>query len=310
MLLMDNLFTPKVLPFAGAHLDRCDNLRKDEAALHVLMNSARALFLPLWRGQVFILHDGTLALLQRHALNPLPVDDPGPIFLGTEGQSKQPWLAFSLKDDERAADEFALNGLGEWLDLRASAPLLNGPDLAIAGRAASLLSWHKRHRFCANCGAPTRVAAGGIKRQCDACGTEHFPRTDPVVIMLAVRGDQCLLGRQPGWPTRTYSALAGFVEQGESLEEACAREVGEEAGIAIGKVRYVLSQPWPFPSSLMVGLIAEALNDKIVLDDELEDARWFSQSEMREMLAGTHPDYDCPFAFSAANHLMQTWVGQ
>lgn len=310
MVQMDTFNAPKVLPFAGSPLDRCENLRNDEAAIQTLITDERALFLPLWRGQVFILHDNSPALLQAQALDNLPMEDPGPVLLGTEGKSKQPWLALNLANEDHAADDFALNGLGEWVDMRAAAPLLSLADLAIVGRASALLGWHSRHRFCANCGTLTQATAGGIKRECAACAAEHFPRTDPVVIMLAVRGDQCLMGRQYGWPERTYSALAGFVEQGESLEEACAREVGEEAGIAIGGVRYVLSQPWPFPSSLMVGLIAEALSEDIVLDDELEAAKWFSRDEVRAMLARTHPQYDPPFAYSAANHLLQEWVGE
>jgi NAD+ diphosphatase len=301
---------PKVLPFAGSPLDRCENLRRDAAAIRALQDSDRALFLPLWRGQVFMLSDGTPALLQGMALDALSLADPGPVLLGTQGKTKQPWFAIALDEAVDADANFPLGGLGEWTDLRAAAPLLSPADLAIVGRASALLGWHNRHRFCANCGAVTSAAEGGIKRECPDCGTEHFPRTDPVVIMLAVRGDQCLMGRQAGWPENTYSALAGFVEQGESLEEACAREVGEEAGITIGAVRYVLSQPWPFPSSLMIGLIADALSEEITLDDELEDARWFSRTEVRAMLAGTHERYFAPMKFSAAYHLLSEWAGE
>ncbi len=299
---------PKVLPFAGSPLDRCENLRRDAGAIRALQQSDRALFLPFWRGELFILSDGTPALLQGMALEALEISDPGPVFLGIQGKSEQPWFAFTLTETASAADDFALNGLGEWTNLRAAAPLLSKEDMAIIGRASALLSWHNRHRYCANCGEQTMPAEGGIKRECEACGTEHFPRTDPVVIMLAVHDDQCLMGRQAGWPQNTYSALAGFVEQGESLEEACAREVGEEAGVQIGTVRYVLSQPWPFPSSLMIGLIAEARSEKITLDDELEDARWFSRDEVRAMLAGTHERYNAPMPFSAACHLLREWA--
>ncbi len=301
---------PKVLPFAGSPLDRCENLRRDESAMSAMEQSERALFLPFWRGQVFVMSDGAPALIQVKALDTLSIADPGPVLLGTEGNNAQPWFAISLTEEDAAADDFPLAGLGEWMDLRVAAPLFKAADLAIVGRAAALLSWHSRHRFCANCGVLTTAAEGGIKRECADCGTEHFPRTDPVVIMLAVRGDQCLMGRQTGWPENTYSALAGFVEQGESLEEACAREVGEEAGVSIGAVRYVLSQPWPFPSSLMIGLIAEALSEDITLDDELEDARWFSRDDVRAMLAGTHEHYHAPMSFSAAHHLLKEWAAK
>ncbi len=310
MPVMTQSSLPRILPFAGSPLDRCENLRRDEQAMKALEQSDRALFLPLWRGQIFMMADGTPALVQGAALKTLSIADPGPVLLGTEGKNAQPWFAFCLTQDDAGADNFPLTGLGEWTELRSAAPLLKAADLAIVGRAAALLGWHKRHRFCANCGVVTIAAEGGIKRECEDCGTEHFPRTDPVVIMLAVRGDQCLMGRQAGWPENTYSALAGFVEQGESLEEACAREVGEEAGVTIGAVRYCLSQPWPFPSSLMIGLIAQALSEDITLDDELEDARWFSRDDVRAMLNDTHEYYKAPTAFSAANHLLQEWVNE
>jgi NAD+ diphosphatase len=310
MAFMTQTSAPKTLPFAGSPLNRCENLRRDSVAMRAMQQSERALFLPLWRDQVFILHDGTLALVQGAALESLDIREPGPVFLGTMGKTEQPWLAFAIKETSEISEDFVLTGLGEWVNLRAAAPQLSLADLAIVGRASALLGWHNRHRFCANCGVMTTSAEGGIKRECADCGTEHFPRTDPVVIMLAVNGDQCLMGRQAGWPEHTYSALAGFVEQGESLEEACAREIGEEAGIDIGAVRYVLSQPWPFPSSLMIGLLAQALSETITLDDELEDARWFSRDEVQAMLAGTHAQFNAPMTFSAAHHLLQAWVSE
>ena len=292
------------LPFAGSPLDRRDDVRRDEAAIEALAKGGRALFLPLFQGQVFVLHNGDMALLQEAALAHLTVADPGPVFLGTMGETAQPWFALALDDDAG----FPLEGLGDWQGLRLAAARLPAPDLAIAGRASALLGWHARHRFCPNCGAPSTPGEGGAKRLCSACGSEHFARTDPVVIMLAVRGGQCLLGRQSGWPAGVYSALAGFVEPGESLEEACAREITEETSVRTGAVRYVLSQPWPFPSSLMIGLIAQAQSEAITLDDELEDARWFARDDVRTMLDGSHAQYSAPMAFSAAHHLMRAWV--
>jgi NAD+ diphosphatase len=177
------------------------------------------------------------------------------------------------------------------LDLRSLAVqgLLAPADLGVLAQAKSLIGWHLRHRFCANCGGPTANAAGGWRRECDACKAQHFPRTDPVVIMLAIRGDRCLLARQPRFPPGTYSCLAGFVEPGETFEDAVRREIFEEAGVRVGRVRYLASQPWPFPSSLMIGCLCEALDEDLTIDrQELEDARWFHRTEVAQILAGTH----------------------
>ncbi len=163
--------------------------------------------------------------------------------------------------------------------------------LSILAQARSILHWHSSHGFCAKCGAQSLMADAGYKRVCPACKTEHFPRTDPVVIMAVRHGDQVLLGRQASWPPNMFSALAGFMEPGETIEQAVAREVLEEAGIKVGAVSYVTTQPWPFPSSLMIGMIAEATTTEIKLDPaELEEARWFSRSDLEMMLAGTHPE--------------------
>ena len=178
------------------------------------------------------------------------------------------------------------------------------------GQAKSLLYWHERHRFCANCGAPTRVAAAGWRRDCVACGAQHFPRTDPVVIMLVTDGEACLLGRQPRFPPNMYSCLAGFVEGGETLEDAVRREVFEETGLKTGRVTYVASQTWPFPSSLMLGCMAAATNSPLVVDQkELEDARWFSRGEIALMFAKSHPaGLFCPPKLAIANLLIRSWV--
>ena len=163
--------------------------------------------------------------------------------------------------------------------------------LSILAQARSILHWHSSHGFCAKCGAKSLMADAGYKRVCPVCKTEHFPRTDPVVIMAVRHRDQILLGRQASWPPNMFSALAGFMEPGETIEQAVAREVLEEAGIKVGAVSYVTTQPWPFPSSLMIGMIAEATTTKIKLDPaELEEARWFSRSDLEMMLAGTHPE--------------------
>ncbi|NNM70803.1 NAD(+) diphosphatase [Enterovirga sp. DB1703] len=183
-------------------------------------------------------------------------------------------------------------------------------ELGMLAQAKSLLSWHARHRFCANCGNPTEPAAGGLRRDCRACGAQHFPRTDPVSIMLIARGDTCLLGRQKRFVAGSYSCLAGFIAPGETLEDAVRREVLEEAGIRVGRVSYVASQPWPFPSSIMIGCWGEALTEEIVLDrDELEDGRWFHRDELALMLERRHPDgLITPPPMAIANHLMRAWL--
>ncbi|MGL4973829.1 MAG: NAD(+) diphosphatase, partial [Bosea sp. (in: a-proteobacteria)] len=170
--------------------------------------------------------------------------------------------------------------------------------------------WHARHRFCAQCGGPTVAGASGWKRECTACNAQHFPRTDPVVIMLAVRGENCFLARQSRFPPGMYSCIAGFIEPGESFEDAVRRESFEEAGLRTGAVRYIASQPWPFPSSLMIGCFAQAMGDTITLDGtELEDGRWFSRTEALSMLAGEHPDgIFCPPHMAIANTLLKAWA--
>lgn len=197
-------------------------------------------------------------------------------------------------------------------DLRSVALKRIVPDdeLGPLGEAKALLDWHARHRFCAQCGGPTAPGSAGWKRQCSSCGAQHFPRTDPVVIMLVVRGDNCLLARQSRFAPGMYSCIAGFVEPGETFEDAVRRETWEEAGLRTGAVRYLASQPWPFPGSLMIGCLAEALNDDIVLDlTELDAGRWFGRAEARQMLVGEHPDnLFCPPHMAIANTLLKAWA--
>ena len=178
------------------------------------------------------------------------------------------------------------------------------------GGAKAILDWHRRHGFCAQCGARSSMASAGWRRDCQACGAQHFPRVDPVVIMLAIDGDRCLLGRQPRFATGMYSALAGFVEPGETIEDAVRREIHEEAGVPCSVVTYFASQPWPFPSSLMIGCFARAQSTDITIDEtELEDARWFTRAEVAEMLARTHPDgLSAPMPYAIAHHLLKAFA--
>lgn len=183
-------------------------------------------------------------------------------------------------------------------------------ELALVGLARSFLNWHRRHSFCGSCGARTEMRLGGWRRDCPACAAQHFPRLDPVAIMLITDGERALLGRQPRFAAGSYSCLAGFIEPGETIEDAVRREIFEEAGVRVGAVSYVMSQPWPFPSSLMIGCRGDALSTGIIMDaDELEDVRWFSRDEVRMMLERTHPGgLITPPPVAIANALMRHFV--
>ncbi|MGZ4269839.1 MAG: NAD(+) diphosphatase [Solirubrobacteraceae bacterium] len=209
-----------------------------------------------------------------------------PAFVALDALGDAPELVL-LGVDGAGSAIFAADAEGpfpgaEIVSLRDAAPRLAQADGGLLAQAVGLLNWHRRHRFCANCGAPTAMAEAGHVRECPVCGAEHHPRTDPVVIMLVTDGDRALLGRQATWPPGRYSALAGFVEPGESLEEAVAREVLEESGVEVRDVRYRSSQPWPFPASLMLGFTSTwAAGEPAVRDGELEDVRWFSRDDLR-----------------------------
>jgi NAD+ diphosphatase len=209
---------------------------------------------------------------------------------------------------------------GKRVGLRKAAGILSREDGGLAAYASALLNWHRRHRYCSACGKPSEVVEGGLTRRCPTCGAEHHPRTDPVVIMLVTDGDRLLLGRQHAWPSGRYSALAGFVEPGEALEEAVAREVREEAGVVVGRPRYMASQPWPFPASLMLGFSAPwVAGDAVVRDDELQDVRWFERAEIVEAAAlpekddwGTPGDPGGPLrlppSLAIARRLIDAWM--
>jgi NAD+ diphosphatase len=230
------------------------------------------------------------------------------VFLGLDGKAGRFGLALdpeATKALKERSDLFVI-------DLRSIAVqgLVHPEHLAPLAEAKAMLAWHARHRFCANCGAPTKVTQAGWKRECPTCKVEHFPRTDPVVIMLAVQGDHCLLGRAGRFAANMWSCLAGFVEPGESIEEAARRETLEEAGIVCGEVKYFRSQPWPFPMSLMIGCHARATNANITVDrEELEDARWFTRDETALMFTGGHPEgISIPPPMAIAHHIIRAWV--
>jgi NAD+ diphosphatase len=280
--------------------------RDPEAVANALANPWTAMV--VLAGDLPVLQTGEpgTSLLSATILGRLPAHQEQ-VFLGT--LNDRPVVA-TLAAPE-AAELFQDDPIFAAVDLRSIAVrgLVPPEELGLLAMAKSMLDWHRRHRFCANCGAPTQPAQAGFRRDCAACGAQHFPRTDPVVIMLVTRGDRCLMGRQPRFPEKMYSCLAGFLEQGETIEDAVRRETFEEAGIRVGAVRYLASQPWPFPSNIMIGCIGEALTDDIAFDgEELEDARWFTKDDIRRMLDGTHEQYLAPAPIAIANHLIREWV--
>ncbi|MGB7407793.1 MAG: NAD(+) diphosphatase [Pontixanthobacter sp.] len=288
------------LAFTGSRLDRADNIRADADALVALMNwRARLLRMDGLMPQIG--DDGTLewGTLADAA------EDAELVFLGLEDEARGGKPCFAAVPPAGDASPRMANPA-----LWSAMATLSADDLAIYGGARSIADWHARHRFCAACGGSTELAKGGWQRSCTNCNAQHFPRTDPVTIMLVEEGGDLLLGRGLGWPGRSYSALAGFVEPGESIEEGVAREVLEETGIFVGRVRYVASQPWPFPSQLMIGCHSVAQGRIIVLDEtELADARWFTKAEIAAAMNG---DADAPMNTppkqAIAHHLLQWWL--
>lgn len=231
------------------------------------------------------------------------------LFMG-EDKTGTPIFALDLPKQFSTAGSL-IEGVGGFEDMRAASAWLSPMEANLAATARSLFLWHDGHGFCATCGAGTGVTEAGWKRQCPSCGAEHFPRTDPVAIMLATDGDKALIGRSAGWPEGFMSCLAGFCEPGETIEQAAARELMEEAGVICDPAlaEYVACQPWPFPSSLMVGLILPAQSTDITIDEkELEAARWISREEARQMMAGKHPDLYCPPPMAIAHHILKVWA--
>lgn len=334
MLSPDSPISPKrerPVGFTGSHLDRAGNPRRKPEWLAAQRSRTDARFLVLRE----------LKALVDIAQKPAAIR-----WLDTAWADAHPALpCIFLGMDEDDIPHFALDGdaapedagipalhgeTDKFIDVRSIAAQLTPEEAAILAQARSLIDWHQRHRFCAQCGSRTELGEAGYVRRCtsEACGASHFPRTDPVVIMLAVRRDEVtgedmvLLGRQGRMPPGMYSALAGFMEPGESIEEAVRREIMEESGVITGAVRYLISQPWPFPSSLMIGCIAEALDGSITVDqDELEDARWFSRSEAAAMLergkqrlptTETNPDEPpwMPPPLSLAHQIARRWLAE
>lgn len=309
----------ETVTFGGSGLDRAAHLRGDVAALETNPD-ARCIL--LWRGKLMI--DGEGRGLARVPLDHpvladaggvrvfLGLDDSGPVFAvllsawDSELPEAEDMNVFLDPTMQRHPTMPEASGFAE---LRAIMTTLTPRDAELAATARAVLTWHDSHKFCSACGVRSEPADAGWRRACPACGTFHFPRTDPVVIMLILSGDNVLVGRSPGWPEGMYSLLAGFVEPGETIEAAVRREVFEEAGIRVGPVDYLASQPWAFPSSLMIGCIGQATTTDITVDPiELDDARWATRAEMVKASIGEHPEIKPSRNGAIAHFLLEHWL--
>ena len=308
-----------MIPFCGNPLDRASEKRTDAQWIAARRSDPSSLILPMWRLQPFILGGEKatppveLGVLKPGLADSLAAPDAPCVFLGLEGSNAMFALDISAARDP--VSEGAIAGLGHFRDARVAAATLPNKDAAIMGQAKAMIDWHNRHGFCAACGTPTSLTDGGWRRVCGECKAEHFPRTDPVVIMLATHrdpklGDACLVGRNKRFPGNFYSALAGFMEPGETIEEAVRRELMEEVNLRVGKVRYHATQPWPFPSSLMIGCLAEAENRDFKPDgEEISDARWLDRETAKKLIAGERQaDISVPPAVAIAHHLIKAFA--
>ncbi len=295
--------------YAGSRIERAAFYRGDDAALAAMTTDVRARF------YVIV---GELAVLKKHGDEFAPLFSPAEagalgaardtVFLGLMDEAPRfgAGLDPATVEPLKARDDLKLVDL-RTIAVQAIVAAEHVPPLA---EAKAVLGWHARHRFCPNCGAVTALAQSGWRRDCPSCKAEHFPRTDPVVIMLAIAGERCVLGRSPRFPQTMWSCLAGFAEPGETIEEAVRREVQEEVGLTCARVRYFASQPWPFPSSLMIGCHAETLTDQIVIDrSEIEEARWFDRDELKLMVTRKHPHgLTAPPPIAIAHHIIRAFV--
>jgi len=296
--------------YSGNPLDRGDRERRDEDWLARKAKDPKSKFLPLWDLDVLISNGPNhgLGWLNADKLSELGIGT-SVIFLGLRAQ--EAYFAVDISDNSSAAKDLQDSGDWRFEDASTATESLSSTDAGIVAQARIQVNWHKRNGFCSICGHETFVMRGGQVRQCSNCNTEHFPRTDPVVITLVSDKDRCLLGQSRGrqFGKKMYSALAGFMDQGESIEEAVVREIGEEAGIQVENIRYHSSQPWPFPWSLMIGCHADAVTTDIVMDDaEMADVRWFQREEVLLALDGKNQNLEVPGPIAIAFHLIKAWV--
>lgn len=316
----------ELVTFGGSNLNRAGELRNDPDALAAARNDPAARYVTLWRGKPLVdaSQDNALALLSGD--HPVLREDsvlPEPTLLGLD-ENSAPYFAKDIAGWEPAGQD--LSSVNQFLDpseqshpalpehirfaeLRRVMTHLSPRDAELAATAKAIIGWHANHGFCSKCGEKTHASEAGWQRTCPACNATHFPRTDPVVIMLITHGNELLIGRSPGWPEGMYSLLAGFVDAGETLEAAVRREVFEEAGVRVGEVEYLASQPWPFPCSLMMGCRGTALSHDIQIDPaEIEDAMWISREEMMQVFAGENEKIKPARKGAIAHYLIQNWL--
>jgi NAD+ diphosphatase len=305
--------------FGGSGLDRAAVLRARPDEIAYLMAAPGARLLPVWRGKPLIAGEagGWVPLghpVQDEAMEPplfLGLDEGAPRFacdISSWEPEEEPETLGAFFDPSEQRHP-ALPPDHRFAELRGVMTRLTARDAELLATARALTGWHATHQFCARCGQRTQAARAGWQRDCPACGAHHFPRTDPVVIMLVTHGDSVLVGRSAFWPEGMYSLLAGFVEPGETLEAAVRREVFEETGVVVGEVGYLASQPWPFPASLMIGCRGEAGGRELTLDpDEIEDALWLTRQDLLDVFAGTHARVKPARAGAIARFLLERWL--
>ncbi len=282
-------------------LDRAAHVRRDGEKLDAHLNDGRTILVPVWRGQ-HLVAEGRAVLPTMEELGAFVDRGFELAWLGMLGD--RGCFALDISPVERPKEEERLREVGELSDLRFVAAMMSDRDVSLLKFARGLLHWHRNTAFCGKCGGKTKPREAGHVRECTNCGAKHFPRTDPAVMMLVTHGDRCLLARQAGFPQGMVSALAGFVEPGERVEECVERETMEEVGLRVRNIRYFDSQGWPFPQSLMLGYRAEAESDEIRLDeDELEEARWYTRAELESPQGFFYPP-----PFSLAHHLIQSFL--
>ena len=303
--------TSKPLTYTVSPLDRATMLRADEARVRTLLSGGNARIVPVWNQRNLVDETPRLqAWSFEHVTARFDVTATAPVFLGLA--QDVPWFAFDVPTSEAPP---RLERPGVFKILNEVVALLPGDEASILAYARAMVIWHQNHRHCGRCGAAAAMTESGHSRTCTnpSCANRTFPRTDPVVITLITHDDKCLLGRQAVWPAGMYSCVAGFVEPGETLENAVRREAAEETGLVIGDVRYVASQPWPFPASIMLGFRAAALTTDIHRDDqELEDCRWFSKAEVRSFAERDSggAGFKLPNRFAIARFLVDAWLAE
>ncbi|HKF30548.1 MAG TPA: NAD(+) diphosphatase [Candidatus Binataceae bacterium] len=303
-----------MIPFAGNPLDRASEKRLEAKWIESRLHDPTSLIFPMWRLEPFLLGPENspppiqLGLLKPGLVDTLAAEGAPCIFLGLDGDRAV--FALDISAADNPAKEGPLAGLGFFRDARAAGQMVSIKEAAILAQAKALIDWHQRHGFCPKCGAPTRLMDAGYRRLCDKCDSEHFPRVDPVVIMLATDGDACLVGRGKLFPQGMFSALAGFIEPGETIEEAVRRELMEEASVKVGEVSYWATQPWPFPSSLMIGCFAKATSRDVKVDQsELAEVRWIERKVARELIEGKRADgIMVPPPIAIAHHLIKAFA--